>query len=99
MDTSLIQRLLDKIPQAQLKHEERTIQRKLATLPEVPVPPLIYRKTAYEEQAKDDEFSGTSMREQWAGYRDTRRSSAHKEGLKMPSPTGGLTIHDVHHSE
>jgi patatin-like phospholipase len=112
------------------------MQRKLATtLPDVTILSLIYQQTAYEGQAKEDEFSGASMCEHWAGYRDTRRSLvvrsrqkhpcgrvnrptktsasgynlaglsvglyplAHNEWLKMPSPTGGLTIHDVHHSE
>jgi Patatin phospholipase len=133
----MIQSLLDQIPGAQLKDdEERTIQRKLATtLREVTILSLIYQQTAYAGQAKEDEFSGTSMREHWAARRDTRRSLvvrsrqkhpcgrenrpteksargynlaalsvglyplAHKEWLKMPSPTGGVTIHDVHHSE
>jgi hypothetical protein len=42
-------------------------------------------------------MSGTSMREQWASGPGGR--SAHKQWLKMLSPTGGVTINDVHHSE
>jgi NTE family protein len=97
---AVIRRLLNKIPEAQLTEEERALQRELATLPEVTILQLIYQQAAYEGQAKDYEFSGTSMREHWAsGYRDTQRSLAHREWLKMPSPTGGVTVHDIHHAE
>jgi NTE family protein len=95
-----IKKLLDKIPEADLTEEERALRTKLAHLPEVTILHLIYQQMAYEGQAKDFEFSGTSMREHWdSGYTDTQRSLAHREWLKMPSPYGGITVHDVHMSE
>ena len=86
VNVSRIQSLLDQIPGAQLKDdEERTIQRKLATtLPDVTILSLIYQQTAYEGQAKEDEFSGASMCEHWAGYRDTRRSLVVRSRQKHP---------------
>jgi NTE family protein len=90
---TVIRRLRDKIPEAQLTEEERALQRKPATLPEVTILQLICQQTAYEGQAKDYEFSGTSMQEQWeSGYRDTQRSLIHGEWLKLPSPTGSVTV-------
>ena len=36
---------------------------------------MIYQQMAYEGEAKDYEFSGTSMREHWdAGHNDTKRT-------------------------
>ena len=57
---------------------------------------MIYQQTAYETQAKDYEFSSTSMREHWeSGYRDTQRTLRHKDWLAMPPDDGGIIVHDV----
>ena len=58
---------------------------------------LIYQQAAYEGDAKDYEFSATSMREHWrAGYYDTHRSLSHKSWVAMPAAETGLAMHDVH---
>ena len=68
----LLKRVLDKLPDDALNDDERDAKRRLATCRTFTILQLIYQQTAYEGQAKDYEFSGTSMREHWvAGYRDT----------------------------
>lgn len=42
-----------------------------------------------------DRCRGNALR----GCLDTQRSLAHREWLKMPSPTGGVTIDGVHRAE
>jgi NTE family protein len=95
-----IRRLLAKLPEAELSDEERGLKHRLARLPEVAILHLIYQQTVYEGQAKDYEFSGTSMREHWAsGYNDTRRTLQHREWLKTAITPGGITVHDVHRAD
>ena len=66
-------------------------------MPEIAILQLIYQQAAYEGEAKDYEFSGTSMREHWeSGYRDTQRTLAHKNWLVMPEPGRGIVMHDIH---
>jgi NTE family protein len=61
---------------------------------------LIYQQQSYEGQAKDYEFSGTSMREHWqSGYEDTRRTLRHHEWLRAPIAMGGAVVHDLHREE
>jgi NTE family protein len=97
---ALIRRLLAKIPEADLTDEERDIKRKLVDLPEITILHLIYQQTEYEGQAKDYEFSGTSMREHWeSGYRDTTRTLQHRRWLKTSDRSGGVTVHDVHRAD
>ncbi|HEX3346859.1 MAG TPA: DUF3734 domain-containing protein [Acetobacteraceae bacterium] len=51
---------------------------------------LIYQQAAYEGQAKDYDFSATSMRDHWDnGYRDTKTTLQRKDWLTMPSTDGG----------
>jgi NTE family protein len=58
---------------------------------------LIYQQKTYEGDAKDYEFSGTSMREHWtAGYHDTRRTLRHPEWLAPPTTSDALVVHDLH---
>jgi NTE family protein len=72
------------------------MKQQLADLPDVSVLHLIYQQMTHEGQAKDYEFSGTSMREHWdAGYRDTRRTLRHTDWLQV-STDGGIAVHDVH---
>jgi len=93
----LLRRVLDKLPDEQLDDEERAAKRRLASMPGVTILQLIYQQTAYEDQARDYEFSSTSMREHWdAGRRDTERTLRHKEWLAMPPDEGGIIVHDVH---
>jgi len=93
----LLRRVLDKLPDEQLDDEERAAKRRLSSMPGVTILQLIYQQTAYEDQARDYEFSSTSMREHWdAGRRDTERTLRHKEWLAMPPDEGGIIVHDVH---
>ncbi len=86
---------LIKIPEAVLTDEERAMRDKLANLPGHSIVQLIYQQTAYEGDAKDFEFSGTSMREhRLSGHEDTKNSLSHKKWLVIPP--SGLTTHDVH---
>ena len=69
-------------------------------MPEIAILHLIYQQKAYEGDAKDHEFSGTSMREHWqSGYEDTRRTLKHKRWLELPAEGKGLIVHDVHREE
>jgi NTE family protein len=90
-------RALLKIPEADLTDEERTMRDKLAMLPALTVLQLIYQQKSYEGDAKDYEFSRTSMREHWqSGHVDTRRTLTHKHWLEMPPENTGILTHDIH---
>ena len=96
----LMKDLLDKLPTDRLTEDRRELQRNLFTLPEITILHLIYQQMAYEGQAKDFEFSGTTMREHWdSGLQDTQRSLAHKQWVRMPTKEGGIVVHDVHQSD
>jgi NTE family protein len=87
---------LQKIPEDKLNAEEREMMAKLSDMPEATILQLIYQQQSYEGDAKDYEFSGTSMREHWqSGYEDTKRTLTRKDWLRMP-PDGGIVTHDVH---
>ena len=86
---------LIKVPDADLNDEERAMRDKLSNLPGHSIIQLIYQQMAYEGDAKDYEFSGTSMREhRLSGHEDTKNSLGHKKWLVIPE--SGLTTHDVH---
>ncbi|MEP6829449.1 MAG: patatin-like phospholipase family protein [Rhizomicrobium sp.] len=90
-------RALLKIPEADLTDEERTMRDKLAMLPALTVLQLIYQQKSYEGDAKDYEFSRTSMREHWqSGHVDTKRTMTHKHWLEMPPENTGILTHDIH---
>jgi NTE family protein len=90
-------RALLKIPEADLTDEERAMRDKLATLPALTVLQLIYQQKSYEGNAKDYEFSRTSMREHWdSGHGDTKRTLTHKSWLEMPPENTGIITHDIH---
>ena len=92
-----IRSLLDRIPESELTEEERKQKEELHSLPEITILLLIYQQAAYEGQAKDYEFSSTSMREHWeAGYRDTLRTLHHKDWLTVDSTQQGIKLHDIH---
>ena len=93
----MLRRVLNKVPEDMLDEEESEAKRRLASMPDVTILHLIYQQTAYESQAKDYEFSGSSMREHWdAGYRDTRQTLRHKDWLSIPDSDGGIVVHDIH---
>jgi NTE family protein len=93
-------RALLKVPPDDLTDEERGMLEKLKTLPTFTILQLIYQQKSYEGNAKDYEFSGTSMREHWqSGYEDTRRTLMNKDWLEMPPENTGIVTHDVHREE
>ncbi len=58
---------------------------------------MIYQQAAYETQAKDYEFSASSMREHWnSGYQDTIRTLRHSDWLRVSEGQNGLSVHDIH---
>ena len=86
-----------KVPDEHLSDDERAMRDKLATLPEMTVLQLIYQQKSYEGDAKDYEFSGTSMRDHWqSGFEDTKRTLLRKDWLAMPPAGTGILTHDVH---
>ena len=88
---------LAKIPNDQLSDEERQLKVGISDLPKIAILQLIYQQKAYEGDAKDHEFSGTSMREHWmSGHEDTKRTLKRREWTLMPAEGMGIVIHDVH---
>jgi NTE family protein len=88
---------LSKVPEDRLSEEERHLRDRMSTLPDIAILQLIYQQKAYEGDAKDHEFSGTSMREHWtSGLEDTKRTLKRREWIRMPDEGMGLVVHDVH---
>jgi NTE family protein len=93
-------RLLQRIPDGDLTPEDRKLRDELANLPEITILQLIYQQKHYEGDAKDYEFSQTSMREHWkSGYEDTKRSLNRRNFLEIAPPGTGIVTHDVHRDE
>ena len=92
-----LRKLLAKLPDEQLSEEERALKAQLANLPGITIHQLIYQQAAFEGQAKDYDFSKSSMRDHWAaGLRDTRTTLERREWLTMPAEEGGIVTHDIH---
>jgi NTE family protein len=92
-----LHKALAKVPDDQLSDEERALKASISNLPEIAILQLIYQQKAYEGDAKDHEFSGTSMREHWmSGHEDTKRTLKRSEWTMMPAEGMGIVIHDVH---
>jgi NTE family protein len=88
---------LSRIPEDQLSDEERQLKTAIGNQPEIAILQLIYQQKAYEGDAKDHEFSGTSMREHWmSGHEDTKRTLKRRDWIRMPDEGMGIVIHDVH---
>jgi NTE family protein len=96
----LLKRLLDRLPNYMLEADEKAEKERLAHLPAFTILHLIYQQAPYEGQAKDYEFSTTSMREHWdSGYHDTQRTLAPKDWLRGPMSDVGIETHDIHREE
>ena len=92
-----IKRLLEKVPEERLSDEERSLRDSLATLPAINILQLIYQQAAHEGQAKDYDFSKSSMRDHWAaGLRDTAMTLGRRDWLAMPTDESGIVTHDIH---
>ena len=88
---------LSRIPEDQLSDDERHLKDSIGNQPEIAILQLIYQQKAYEGDAKDHEFSGTSMREHWmSGHEDTKRTLKRRDWIRMPDEGMGIVIHDVH---
>ena len=87
---------LQKVPDDRLSENERALRDRLADLPEITILQMIYQQKAYEGNAKDHEFSATSMREHWqSGLEDTRRTLKRRDWLALPEQGMGIVVHDV----
>jgi NTE family protein len=95
-----IKQLLDKVPEGKLTPEEAALKKELTTLPQTTILQLVYQQVAYEGQAKDFEFSGTSMRDHWvAGQRDTERTLRRRDWLDILTDGTDIKMHDIHRAE
>ena len=93
----MTKKLLAKIPDADLDKDERALKASLKRMPEATILELIYQQAAYETQAKDYEFSASSMREHWnSGYLDTQRTLRHRDWLTVSESAAGVSVHDIH---
>lgn len=93
----ILRSLLNRLDGAALTDEERALKDELSRLPAVTILELIYQQAAYEGQAKDYEFSRSSMLAHWdAGLRDARATLARPEWLIVGGGTGGIAVHDIH---
>ena len=91
---------LKRVPDEQLKSDERALIKEFDKASLVNIVHLIYQHKDYEGQAKDYDFSGTSMREHWeAGYEDTLRTLRHPEWLIRSSISDGVAVHDLHRED
>ena len=91
---------LKRVPDEQLKPDERALIKEFEKASLVNIVHLIYQHKDYEGQAKDYDFSGTSMQEHWeAGYEDTLRTLRHPEWLMRSSISDGVAVHDLHRED
>jgi NTE family protein len=92
-----IKKLLARLPEDQLTPEELVLKAKLAALPAIAILQMIYQEAAHEGQAKDYDFSKSSMRDHWAaGLRDTQMTLSRRHWLEMPSEESGIVSRDIH---
>lgn len=95
-----LRKALLKVPQEHLSADDRSFLASMEDVPQINILQLIYQQQVYESDAKDYEFSGTSMREHWhSGYQDTRKTLKHGHWLVKPPETIGMTVHDVHRDD
>jgi len=88
---------LQRVPEDQLKEGEKELIADYSDAGVVNIVHLIYQHKSYESDAKDYEFSGTSMREhRLSGYEDTMRTLRHTDWLQPPTNENGIAIHDLH---
>ena len=94
----VIKKLLAKLPDDQLDAEERALKQRLDHMPRSHHPAThLPADRLMRPQAKDYEFSGTSMRDHWtSGYRDAERTLRHRDWLSVPTGKSGIVVHDIH---
>jgi NTE family protein len=90
-------RTIAKLPPELRSDEDEEFLKEMAGSKPINIVHLIYQQRTYEGDAKDFEFSGTSMREHWeSGYDDAKRTLRRKDWLAMPAQDTGVVVHDVH---
>lgn len=95
-----LHKALLRVPPETLTDDDRAFLAAMEDVPQVNIVHLIYQQKVYESDAKDYEFSGTSMREHWdSGYQDTRKTLKHPKWLVKPPESIGMTVHDVHRDD
>jgi NTE family protein len=91
---------LERVPEDKLRPGEKELIADYADAGVINIVHLIYQLKTYESDAKDYEFSGTSMREhRLAGYEDTMRTLRHRDWLKAPASIAGIAVHDLHRDD
>ncbi len=99
-DRLAMRSLLAKVPDDALSDDERARKAELADMSRISVLQMIYQQAAYEGQAKDYEFSASSMREHWdSGHRDTVRTLGNEAWLQIPSEDVGIVFRDIHRAD
>lgn len=95
-----LHKALLRVPPEALTDDDRAFLATMEDVPQINIVHLIYQQKIYESDAKDYEFSGTSMREHWdSGYQDTRKTLKHPKWLEKPPESIGMTVHDVHRDD
>jgi NTE family protein len=95
-----LHKALLRVPPETLTDDDRAFLASMEDVPQINIVQLIYQQKIYESDAKDYEFSGTSMREHWdSGYQDTRKTLKHGRWLEKPPESVGMTVHDVHRDD
>ncbi|TWG98463.1 NTE family protein [Mesorhizobium sp. J18] len=95
-----LHKALQRVPSEVLTDEDHAFLAAMEDVPQINIVHLIYQPKVYESDAKDYEFSGTSMREHWdSGYQDTRKTLKHRKWLVKPPESIGMTVHDVHRDD
>jgi len=92
-----LRHLLVKVDDALLSEQERALKAELAELPAIAILQMVYQQAAFEGEAKDYDFSKSSMRLHWAaGQRDTALTLARPGWMALPSRESGIVTHDIH---
>nr|WP_261405650.1 patatin-like phospholipase family protein [Chenggangzhangella methanolivorans] len=95
-----LHKALMRVPPEALTADDKIFLASMEDVPQINILHLIYQQKIYESDAKDYEFSGTSMREHWdSGYQDTRKTLRNRAWLVKPPETIGMTVHDVHRDD
>jgi len=89
-----------RVPENQRSPEDQQFLSSMSNVPQINIIHLIYQQKGYENDAKDYEFSRVSMLDHWkSGLEDTRKTIRHRQWLKAPPESTGLSIHDVHRDD
>jgi len=89
-----------RVPPEALTDDDHAFLAAMEDVPQINIVHLIYQQKIYESDAKDYEFSDSSMREHWdSGYQDTRKTLGHRKWLAKPPESIGMTVHDVHRDD